>query len=149
MDNTAQYSTIYRSVRKHLIDNLHTAKSIAVSFDRNIMIPYIYDKDLTRWVSVLLKDGYPDQLFEQDLEIYCCSRKDPEGINRASLIDSVFDVFIDNDGNKLSIPLYESDFETIVGYALPNMRVAQNNIPLEDETTYTLLRVILRWAAKL
>ncbi|MFW6121412.1 MAG: hypothetical protein ACOC80_11015 [Petrotogales bacterium] len=149
MDETVKYSTIYRSVRKHLIDNLYDTEGIDISFDRKIELPYLHNKDLTRWVSVLLKDSVIDQMFEQNVEIYCCTRKDPEGIDRADLVDSVLGVFISDNGNKYTVPLYESDFETIVGYATPFPRVAQNNIPLEDETMYTLIRVVLQWAAKL
>lgn len=149
MDETVKQATVYRSLRKFFIDNLYTDLGIEVSFDRNLSIPYMHNKDLTEWVSIQLDELYISQLTEQDLRIYCCTRQDPEGFNRVQLVDNVNSLLINDDGNKKIIHLYADDFTTVVGSLLPfNIRTPQQNIPLADETVFTLIRITLKWAAK-
>jgi len=155
IDPSAREANIRDSIKKFLIDNFYTTESIALSFDKVLSTPNIQGIAVDRWIGIKFGTMSMDALSSLTLDLFLCTRKDPEYFRLAQLRDTVFDYLTDNtqtDG-MARIPLYRS-YATQAWTLLAGGFVVQDIIEgaqyeLEDLTKVKQLTCILRWGAKI
>ena len=155
LDSSARESNVKDSLKKYLIDNIYTTEGVEISFDKILSTPNIQGIDVDRWVGV--KFGAIDMasLSSLDLELFLCTRKDPEYFRLAQLRDTVMGYLTDNtqtDG-MARIPLYRSyanqDWELLSGGFIVQKVIEGPQYGLDDLTKVKQLTCILRWGAKI
>ena len=97
LDPTARESNVRDSIKKFFIDTFETANDVRVTFDITVNEPPLRDNSITRWLSVAFSDMLFDKFSTVDLDIYCVTRKDPEGFRLAQLRDLVYGNLVDTD----------------------------------------------------
>ncbi len=107
LDQTAQKSNFWFSLKKYVIDNIAVINGIEVIFDK--FLPPTSGVD--RWLFVMQGVLGRDTVSEYTFEIYCVTRQDYEGDRLASLIDTVSGYFVGDvtktDG-LIRIPFYDA-----------------------------------------
>lgn len=151
MDATAKELNLKRSIRKFFIDALGSTE--------NVYFDYLYDtpvdesgNKVTSWMVILLETRNLNTLSNQSLDIHLFTTKDREGDRMSALIDTVYGILEDEnmpDNNK-RIPLYDTESSpwTLIGGIVPVKIIDGENSPAKDKTKYKLLKVDLRWSAK-
>ena len=108
LDATARDSNVKDSVKKYLIDSIFATEQIKITFDKSLSVPKIQGHEVTQWVAVQFGDFIRREPFLQlGLNLYCCTRKDPEGYQLSHLRDKVMGYLTDVDQNGIrycSIP---------------------------------------------
>ena len=154
LDSTAREANVRDSLIKFFVDNLKTTEGITISFDKSLATPKIQGSEVEKWV--MLDFGYMGRadLSEHVIDIYCCTRKDPQGFKRAQLSDTVMGYLSDTtqtDGMK-RIPFYRSR-ETgsweLLGALLVTDVNESGEFEAPDGTKYKILAMSLKWAVKI
>lgn len=154
LDPTARLSNILDSLKKYFIDSLHTAEGKEVMFDKSLSTPDLQDKSVDRWVVINFGSISMETLSEIYLNVFVCSRKDPEGFKNSQLRDTIFGYLIDTDktDGMARIPLYQSRAVgawTQLGGGFVVQEIVEGPLfEAEDLTKYRQLTIRLRWAAK-
>lgn len=150
LSNTAKERNIKSSIKKFFVDYFGTA----VTFDKTVAHPDIRDSSLTKWVLVNFKGFQRATLAEYIVEIYCATRKDPEGDNLTKLTDEVCGLlYNENASDGLTrIPLY--DVYTTPWTLLSGMVVQEIiDTPIfkmpSDETKVKILTLRIRWGMQI
>lgn len=152
LDSTAREANVRDSLLKFFVDNLKTVEGINISFDRSLSAPRIQGNEVDRWVMVDFGPMDRATLSEHYVDLYCCTRKDPQGFRLAQLGDTVMGYLTDStqtDGMK-RIPFYKSK-ETGAWDLLGALLVTEIREGKEDEapdgTKFKILSVMLKWAS--
>ena len=155
LDPTAKTSNIKDSVKKHFVDKVQTIEGIPVTFDKALSTPDIQGKVVKRWVNVIFGQMEIDFLSDIFLEVYCCTRSDPEGFKLAQVRDKVVDHLsvepATANTNLYRIPFYRSYFDqewVEIGSLLVQEIIESGEMNSVDETKYKILTVRLRTASK-
>ena len=155
LDDTARESNVRDSLKKYFVDNLNKSSGIDLLFDKGLSTPNIANKAPSkRWVSVNFGQMFREKMATQFLELYCCTRDDPEGFKLCQLSDLVLGLLTDptmNDNFK-RIPLYKSSptvaWVQIGSFIVTDFTESQQ-FEYADLTKYKIITVTLRWAAKI
>lgn len=112
LDPTSREANVRDSVKKFFVDNLYRVEGVELTFDIGLTTPKIQGQnlDLDRWVAIQFGGIASDTMSAVELEIFCCSRNDPEGFKLAQLRDKVVGYLTDGakpDGLR-RITLYRS-----------------------------------------
>ena len=154
LDPTARLANVKDSVKKYFVDNIYSIEGKQVTFDKGLKTPNIQGTAINEWVSVNLGTTDMDHMGTQLLNIYTCTRQDPEGFRLAQLRDKVMGYLSDTtqtDGMK-RITLYRSRAAgawTQVGSFLVQDVIESGDLEAPDETKYRILTATLRWSAKI
>ena len=155
LDPTARLANCMDSIKKYLIDNIYTTEEIQVSFDKVLNTPDIQGVTVDRWVGVKFGPVTMDSLSSLTLDLFLCTRKDPEYFRQAQLRDTVMGYLTDNtktDG-MARIPLYRSyanqPWELLSGGFIVQDVIEGPQYELEDLTKVKQLTCILRWGSKI
>jgi hypothetical protein len=151
LDETAKKENIKGSIRKYFVDNIARAENKRLYFDKSLEIPMIQGAEKAiEWVSVNHGHLEPEQWSLHVLNIHCCTREDPEGVNLSKLRDIVMDYLTDTsmtDGLG-RIPFYNVNGWTLIGSFLVTDIVESDNMEAPDETKFVTLTCDLRFASK-
>lgn len=152
LDGTSQEVNIRGSIKKFFVDALGND---LVTFDKSLANPDIRtDVTKIKWVLFQFGPFGRSALADYSLGISCMTRKDPEGMELAALVDQVMALITDNtrsDG-MARIPLY--DVSSLPWVRIGAMAVQEiiDTLPFEvpgDETKARMLNARLRWGAAL
>ena len=152
LDPTARSANIKDSLKKYFVDNLARSEGKKLTFDKSLSVPKIQgNAPVEEWISIGIEDTEMETLSTQHITIYCCTRKDPEYVKLARLVDLVMGYLTDTtmtDGMK-RIPFYRSYPEwTLLGAFLVYEIIMSSEMESVDETKFRVLNVTLKWAAK-
>ena len=107
LDQTAQKSNFWFSLKKYVIDNVSVVNSIEVIFDK--FLPPTSSID--QWIFVMQGVLGRDTVSDYSFEICCVTRQDYEGDRLASLVDTISGYFV-GDTTKtdglMRIPFYDA-----------------------------------------
>jgi hypothetical protein len=155
LDPTAREANCIDSIKKYLIDNLYTTEGICLSFDKVLSTPNIQGIAVDRWVGVQFGSIDMDSLSTLTIDLFLCTRKDPEYFRLAQLRDTVLGYLTDNThtDSMARIPLYRSyasqAWELLSGGFVVQRVIEGQRCELEDLTKVKQLTCILRWGAKI
>jgi hypothetical protein len=153
LDPSSRESNVRDSLKKFIVDNIESNSGVPVSFDRGLSSPAVQGTEVETWVAVSFEAVGIESLAEAYIELYCCTKKDPEGFRLTQLRDTVFGYLIDgdmSDGMK-RVPLYRSRQAggwTQIGSMIIQEIVESRQFVAEDETKYKVITVRLRWGSK-
>ena len=155
LDATAKTSNIKDSFKKHMVDNIVVIEGIPVTFDKALTQPDIQGKTVHRWINIIFGDMEIDFFSDILIEIYCCTRQDPEGFKLSQVRDKVVShLSVDPSTaitNLYRIPFYRSYFDQaweVIGSLLVQEIIESGEMTSVDETKYKVLTVRLRTASK-
>lgn len=154
LDPSARESNLRDSLKKYFIDNLETASSIPVTFDKALSAPEIQGKVVDKWVSITLGPVSLDTMSDIIFEIYLCTRRDNEGYRLSQLRDTVMGYLVDSNkaDGKARIDFYQSSYSgswTLLGKLLVWDILPSGDMIASDETKFKVLTVILKVAMKI
>jgi len=154
LDPTARRANFKDSLKKFFVEQLETGKGVELMFDKSLSTPDLISKTVNRWVNIDIGDIDRSYMSEIHIDIYCCTRKDPEGFRLAQLTDTVMELLTDattTDGMK-RIPFYRShptDAWTLLGAFLVSEIIESRELESVDETKYIIMSCLLRTASKI
>lgn len=154
LDATARESNFKDSLKKFLRDNLESAQSIPLLFDKSLSTPKVQGREVDQWVAVRMGDVRPDSLMEAQVHFYVCTKKDPEGFKLSQLRDKVLGAFFDPTypNGRIPVPLYRShptEAWVIIGYLTPVIIWQSELMDADDESKYKILQFTFKWSAKI
>lgn len=154
LDPTARQANVMDSIKKFLADSLETTESIALTFDVSLSAPTLQGTSVDRWIAVGIGPLDMQTLSAFTVNLFCCTRRDPEGFKLAQLRDTVYNYLIDTDqtdGMK-KITFYRSraagawtDLES--GIVVSEV-IESGVMEAPDETKYKILTVTMKFASK-
>lgn len=157
LDETAKLANITNSLKKYFVDNLYTAESIQLDFDKSYQDVYAeLPGRVDQWIIIAFDPSDMDALATLQFSIYMYSRKDIEAIELFILRDKVWKYLIDitqNDG-LARVALYNTtdpeNWVSIGGGVIvfPPGRNESGNFVAEDGTKFRYITASLRWGAK-
>lgn len=151
LDPTSRESNLQDSVKKYLIDNLYTTEGVHLSFDKVLSTPNVQGIAVDRWVGIRFGPIDMDTLSTLILDMFLCTRKDPEYFRLAQLRDTVMGYLTDNTqtDSMARIPLYRSyssqEWELLDGGIVVQRVTEGQRYELEDLTKVKQLTCHLRW----
>lgn len=155
LDPSSREANVRDSIKKYFVDNLYKTESIELTFDIGLDTPHIQDPNspIDKWVSVNFGEFNFDNLSEYNLQVFCCSRNDPEGFKLAQLRDKVMGYLTDGtktDGlARISFyRSYASQAWELLGALLVFVEQESKQMIGPDGTKYKLIPVTLKWGAK-
>lgn len=152
IDSTAKQNNVETSVKKFFIDNLHTAEGIELVFDTSLSDPPTVDNQLvTKWVTISFGNSEYDDLSHLNFDLYCCTRKDPEGHKLSLLRDTVMNYLTNPDGevsNMRTIPFYEVSTWTLIGGIVISSIQETGKIVAVDGSQYKIMTCGCHFASK-
>lgn len=153
LDPTARQANLIDSIKKFFVDNINRAEGLPLLFDRSLSTPSIQGVEADKWVAVAFGDINMDHVSEHIVEVYCCSRRDPEGFKLAQIRDKVLGYLTDlntPDGLR-RIPLYKTNVTpwAEVGGLLVIPDTESGILETTDETKFKIVPFRLKWAAKI
>jgi len=128
-----------------------------MTFDKSLSSPdLLNDKTVDRWINIDIGEIDRGYMSTVPLEIYCASRKDPEGFKLAQLTDTIMGHLSDTtqtDGMK-RIPFYRSvpsgpDAWVLLGSFVVHDVIESKELYAPDNTKYIILFVTLKTASKI
>jgi len=145
LDNTQKESNLFKSIKKHVVDNLHRgSERIYTSFGFEEERPVGED----RFVIVLLSDFDSGTVSSARASFYMFSKTDDNG-ELADLNDKVLDLFLDsNDPHGLRrisfVDETFTEFSKIIPYPQPSSSRQRTN----DNLYMKYIDVVFRWGGK-
>jgi len=153
LDPTARRANFKDSIKRFFCSG-YTGE---LTFDKSLSSPdLLNDKSVDRWVNIDLGEIDRGYMSTVPLEVYCASRKDPEGFKLAQLTDTMVDLLSDTtmtDGMK-RIPFYRSvpsgpDDWVLLGSFVVQDIIESKELRAPDNTKYIILFVTLKTASKI
>lgn len=155
LDPTAREANYKDSIKKYVVDNLSTIENIPISFDPSLATPRVPNNpELKSWINFRFGDLYRDDLSRAVLEVRPSTRGDNEGFKLAQLCDKIIGYFTTTDGDGIKrITFYRSypsptPWEVIGGIVVQDI-IESGVYRAEDETTYKVINIVLRFASKI
>jgi hypothetical protein len=154
LDPTAREANVRDSLKKFFVDNLNKTEGIPIVFDRFLESPKLQGKEVDRWVGVDLADATIDSLSEQDLDVYVCTRKDPENFRLSQLRDTVMNYLTPSSDDVCfkTIPFYRSyatsAWTSIGGFVITRITQTRDMVA-EDQTKFKIIYVQMKYASKI
>jgi len=152
---TLSKSCLKYSIKKYFIDALQTGLGIVVHFDGNIVEPYLNDKTIKKWATILTGNVETSlfTLSESVLQIFLCTREDKEGYELSKFDDLITSLLVGKHDTIvtpfMAIPLYDSNItgRPKVGcVSLKNVSSGADGIT-SDGTYYKIMTLTLRYAS--
>ena len=149
LDATAKESNLKSSLTKYFVDTLETAGGYHLMFDTGLSTPDLSRKKVDRWFVVAIGDSQVSGLSSVNLDIFCCTRRDPEGVSLSAMSDVAFDAVTDTaqpDGRR-RIVLYDN-LSSSVGALLVQKIIKSKEMEGPEGTKFKILTCNLQWVAK-
>ena len=93
IDASASLGNIQRSIKRFFREEIETALSIPVYYDRSLFEP---DGEPQKWVYIKFNDSEIKTMSNIGLSVYACTDKDTDFLDCADLRDSIIDVCTDS-----------------------------------------------------
>jgi len=154
LDPTARKANFRDSIKKYLVDSLNRSSGIELTFDKMLTAPTLQGTSVDRWVSVVFGPVERKSMSTAYLELYCCTRKDPEGFRLSQLVDTVVGYLTDPDmtDTMKRITLYRSypsqPWESIGSIVFQEI-LESDEMVYEDMTKFVILTVTCRWGSRI
>lgn len=154
LDPTAREANVRDSLKKFFVDNIYSTEGVPIVFDQFLVSPKLQGKEVDRWIGVHINDGEMSTLSDLDIEVYCCTRKDPEYFRLSQLRDTVMGYLVPSSDDVCfkTIPFYRSHptnpWTVIGGFVVQRINQSMDMVA-EDQTKFKILYVQLRYASKL
>jgi hypothetical protein len=154
LDPTAREANVRDSLKKFFIDNLFTTEKIQVLFDEFIPAPKIQGHSVNRWIGIQFGSMNLDTLSTLNIEVYCCTRQDPENFRLSQLRDTVMDHLTpsSDESTYKVIPFYRSKADgnwTLIGGLMVTNITQGMDMNGPDQTKVKILFIELKYVAKL
>lgn len=149
LDETAKEVNLRGSVKKYFVDEVYP--SYELTFDNALNVPKIQGIAIKQWVTVLFGESEVDHLGYYVLDIYLCTRQDPEGYNLSVLADFMRNKLTDSSGSDGAkrIDLYNVGSWTKIGGLVVQEIIESQEMDAPDMTKFKVFTCRLRWAAKI
>lgn len=110
LDGTLKESNVRDSIKKFFVDNIETIEGVPITFDTGLSTPAMQELSVLEWVAIQFGSFDLDNLASVFLEIYCCTKQDPEYSRLALLRDKVMGYLVDTSQTDClkRIDLYQS-----------------------------------------
>ena len=129
--------------------------SIPIMFDKTIDDPYVSGRKgdtstASEWITINFVDKHLDDVSIQVVEIFICSRQDPEGLRIEEMVDDV-NGFLFPENKHCTLPFYDVKTEEVIGHIFfHKAKYADSGIQLAvDGTKFCLMTVPFKWVASL
>lgn len=154
LDSTARRANILDSIKSWAVADIEKPGR-PVTFEKWLTTPSIADGAAKKWVAFVLGPIDPGTLAEIMLDIYCCTRNDPEGFIVSQVADNVMEQLSDTtitDGMK-RIPFYKSaklkaDWVLLGALVVQDVKMS-GSLEADDGTKFIILSCRLRTAMKI
>lgn len=149
ISNTKE-SNVRASLKQYIVDSLYTAENIALTFDTGLAKPDLLDHEIVKWVAVQFGGITMDSISRQNIQLFCCTRKDKEGDGITELRDTVLKYMTDQGSDRL-IPFLRIDTDpwSEIGALLITLDVESGLIRAEDDSKYKILHFSVIWGARI
>jgi hypothetical protein len=154
LDDSIKEVNFRASVKRFFRERLENAQHIPVSFDITTTSPAIQDSTLSKWVVVQFGSGDFSPLSRRVIQLFCCTRKDPEAVELAKISDLLVELLYDNTmtDKMRRIPFYRPA-DTLQAWTLIGALLVQDVSPgidatAPDGTKYRMYNALLRWGTK-
>lgn len=152
---SADEQNIRKSFKQYLLAllELDLLIDLDIFFDVTMIDPArLHDKSLKNWVVVHFGKARIHGLSDMIIDLYCCTRSDPEGDTLSELATLMVDYLTDPlqyDGKK-RIPIYDFMFtpHPLVGGMIVEDFNRSEDMMGPDETKYKIISTRLRWVAR-
>jgi hypothetical protein len=154
LDPTSSDACFSYSIKRYFIDHVQHSLGVPVAFDANIVEPYLNDKAIVRWITVLKGDKRVKKFSLSDsmVSIYCCTRQDPEGYELSKLQDEIVALLNGEHDTivtpKNTIPIYDVNHVKVGGLSLGDDLIEGKKGVTPDGTNYKTITIHLRYASK-
>jgi hypothetical protein len=154
LDQTSKEGNILASIKKFLIDNLHSVAGYHMTFDKGLAVPKVQGHEVDRWISVQFGSmEMSDTIATKHMEIIPCSRKDKEFYELSNMRDDIVGYLTDigqPDGVR-RIGLYNSTAQpwAQVGSMVVHLDTESEMMTANDGTKFKIIPFRLRWGAKI
>jgi hypothetical protein len=156
LDGTAKEFFLRSSLKKYFIDSLKTTEGLVVVFDKSILYETVREYVDKEWIVINFGQLRRSLVSESLLEINCCTRQDPEGIQLSKLTDIISNYLTDiNQTDTLKrIPLYDTTDSDplnwiIIGSILVMNFLEGTQIYTPDKTKVKMFVVSISWVSKI
>jgi hypothetical protein len=145
-----------QSIKKYFVDNVYTTYGVKLLFNSmgdDVADPNLINHTVDRWVSIVFGDySNWNKMIRRYIEIYTCTRGDPEKYELAQLNDIIINLLNEHtitDGMK-RIPFYncvseDSSTWVEIGKMLVQRYTMSKDYDLQDGTNLVRFNVLLRW----
>lgn len=149
LDATARESNARDSFKKHMIDSIKTAEGIEITFDKGLNVPNIQGTAVNRWVAVQFGSMQAWKISTYTVNIFCCTRQDPEGYRLVQLRDKVVGYLTDSSLGYKRIILYKSNESPWLAMGAMGVYLDSESGQMEaqDETKFKIIPVRLKWGS--
>jgi hypothetical protein len=151
LDATAKEKFVKDSLKKFFVDGVFRTGKVKLTFDKALSVPRIQGNvPAIQWISVRFGELKMGTMSDMDMEVFCCTRQDPEYDKLAELRDVAMSYLSDTtktDGMK-RIPFYNSDSWTQIGAILVHEVLESAYFDGPDQTKYKVLTCFLKFASK-
>jgi hypothetical protein len=146
--DTFRLSNLKDSIKKFFNAELKTARGIHTVFDNMLKQP----ANMDRWVGIRVGDRGHKRFTFVPVEVFTCTRRDPEGFRNAQLVDTIVSLTLDDtkDDWMRRIPLYKShptDPWTEIGTLLFQEVIESGDMETEDNTKVRVLTIKMSFAS--
>lgn len=157
MNPTISEVNIKTSIKKGFRDYFENREEapIPIMFDKTVGEPYVAgrkgdESTVHEWITVNFIDKLLDDVSIQVVEIYICSRQDPDGLRIEEMVDDV-NAFLFPENKHFTLPFYNVETEEVIGTIFFHKRkYTDSGIQLgADGTKFCLMTVPFRWIASL
>ena len=150
---TGRESYVRDSIKKYFVDALKTVEGIEVSFDKTLTNPKVQGIEIDRWYSINIGELRLGTVAEIDVSIFCCTKKDSEGVKLAKLRDIVLGYLVDLNQTDCTarIPLYMSSATEewlCVGTMLVFIQSESPQMEGADKTKFKVIVLTLKWGSR-
>jgi len=154
LDPTIREANFRDSIIKHFVDNVESALSIPVLFDRELITPKIQGREVDTWCAVYFGGMEIDSVTKHQITFNSCSKMDNEGFKLAQTRDKIMGTFFDPSYPNNVIPTilyrsYPAPTEwAIIARMLPYLIWESGINKAEDGTKFKSSLIEFRWGAK-
>lgn len=151
LDATARRANIKDSLKRFFF----TEYTGEMTFDKSLSSPdLLNDKTVDRWINIDIGEVDRGYISTVPIEVYCASRKDPEGFKLAQLTDTMMGLLSDTDktDSMKRIPFYRSVISgewPLLGSFVVQDVVESKELYAPDNTKYIILFATLKTASKI
>jgi hypothetical protein len=155
LDPTSREANVRDSIKKYFVDNIKRIEGIEVIFDKFLSSPRTtVQREVSEWISVNFMEFDLETLADARVDVYCCTRQDPEGWRLVQLRDKVVGYLVDNtktDG-MARIDLYRSypnqPWILLGAMIVQEVGPESGQLISDDETKFKIVPIRLRWGTK-
>ena len=140
MDASLKETNVWRSIKKFFVDGLG-GTDITPYFDRIVSTT---DKDITKWVNILVENIDPHHVSDANMTIFCISKEDREGDELSEIRDTIIDLLYPG-----HIDFYDTSVDpwSKVGGMVVINNGQSNTVYNPDQSKMLYIQTTIKWGA--